>query len=88
MDILANIKTLDLESEDPLRDFVLQTWMRVASCLGPDFMPYLSYTMPQVMQSAALDAGFSVSDSSLLSSPDDTEDGWDAIDIGDTVCLA
>jgi hypothetical protein len=85
MDILAGIKTLDLEAEDPLRDFVLQTWMRVASCLGHDFIPYLSYTMPQVMQSVALEAGFTVSDSSLLSSTDDTEAGWDAIDIGDTV---
>eukprot|EP01127_Copromyxa_protea_P013419 TRINITY_DN361_c0_g2_i1.p1 TRINITY_DN361_c0_g2~~TRINITY_DN361_c0_g2_i1.p1 ORF type:complete len:890 (-),score=269.34 TRINITY_DN361_c0_g2_i1:66-2735(-) len=84
MDILANIKTLDLEAEDPLRDFVLQTWMRVASCLAQDFVPYLSYTMPQVLHSAALDAGFSVSDSSLLSTADEEEAGWDAIDIGDT----
>lgn len=85
MEILAKIKTLDLEAEDPLRDFVLQTWMRVASCLGQDFMPYLSYTMPQLMHSASLDAGFTVSDSSLLSGADETEQGWDAIDIGDTV---
>eukprot|EP01127_Copromyxa_protea_P013418 TRINITY_DN361_c0_g1_i1.p1 TRINITY_DN361_c0_g1~~TRINITY_DN361_c0_g1_i1.p1 ORF type:complete len:1095 (-),score=333.86 TRINITY_DN361_c0_g1_i1:67-3351(-) len=82
MEILANIKTLDLEAEDPLRDFVLQTWMRVASCLAEDFVPYLSYTMPQVLQSAALEAGFSVSDSSLAG--EEEEDGWDAIDIGDT----
>jgi len=85
MELLASIKTQDLQVEDPLRDFILQTWMRVASCLGADFMPYLSYTMPQILQSAALDAGVTLTDSSLLSSPDeDTEAGWDAIDVGDT----
>eukprot|EP01126_Amoeba_proteus_P036058 TRINITY_DN365_c0_g1_i1.p1 TRINITY_DN365_c0_g1~~TRINITY_DN365_c0_g1_i1.p1 ORF type:complete len:1122 (+),score=271.13 TRINITY_DN365_c0_g1_i1:75-3368(+) len=84
MELLLSFKTSDLEPDDPLRDFILQAWIRISSCLGSDFVPYLKFAMPHVMNSAMIDCNFSVSDSSLLTTEDDEEPGWEIVDVGDT----
>lgn len=47
---------------------MLQAWGRLCKCLGADFLPYLSVSMPVVLKSSQLKNYLSVSNDS------DTED--------------
>ncbi|XP_059309488.1 uncharacterized protein LOC132060469 [Lycium ferocissimum] len=56
-----SLQETDMEVEDPMRCLLLQAWHRLCKCLGADFVPYLSVSMPIVIKSATLKNYLSVS---------------------------
>ncbi|XP_075080753.1 uncharacterized protein LOC107769574 [Nicotiana tabacum] len=68
---VTSLQETHMEVEDPMRSLLLQAWGRLCKCLGADFLPYLSVSMPVVLKSAQLKNYLSVSNNS------DTEDSDD-----------
>lgn len=86
MDVLGAIQTVDMDADDPQRDFIVETWMRISTCLGEDFVPYLRFVVPPLIQTASLVAQISVSEGSIVVPEEDEEQpGWDVVDVGDKV---
>jgi hypothetical protein len=84
MEVLGAIKTVDMEADDPLRDFIVETWMRLSTCLGEDFIPYLRFVVPPLIQTASMEAQISVGDGSIVTPGEEEEQpGWDVLDVGD-----
>lgn len=81
MELMAKIQNEPAEPDDPQREFILQAWTRISTCLGEDFVPYLQYVMPPLIASASLDAPIRIHD--INAPEDDTELGWDYIDMGE-----
>nr|XP_016444285.1 PREDICTED: importin subunit beta-3-like [Nicotiana tabacum] len=65
---LTSLQETHMEVEDPMKSLLLQAWGRLCKCLGADFLPYLSVSMPVVLKSSQLKNYLSVSNDS------DTED--------------
>lgn len=87
MEILGAINTVELEADDPQRDFIVETWMRISTCLGEDFVPYLRFIVPPLLQTANINAQISISDGSIVTPGEEEEQpGWDVVDVGDKVC--
>jgi hypothetical protein len=53
MDIMLQTQQSKLESDDPQLNFFFQAWGRICSVLGQDFVPYLPFVMPPILQTAA-----------------------------------
>jgi hypothetical protein len=81
MDVLSQINTEELDTDDPHREFIMETWMRISSCLGMDFIPFLKYVVPPLIKIAENDDDLSISDSTIAE--DETPEGWDIVDVGD-----
>jgi hypothetical protein len=80
MDLLASIQNGTLDPDDPQREFMLQAWTRISTCLGEDFIPYLKYVMPPLLASAGLNASIRIHDANA---PEEDKDaGWEYIDVG------
>lgn len=84
MDLLAQIQNSNLDSDDPQREFMLQAWTRISSCLGDEFLPYLKFVMPPLIKSAGMNAGVHVLDGDAEENAPDEEEGWDYVNVGDT----
>eukprot|EP01114_Cavostelium_apophysatum_P016598 TRINITY_DN4762_c0_g1_i1.p1 TRINITY_DN4762_c0_g1~~TRINITY_DN4762_c0_g1_i1.p1 ORF type:complete len:1093 (-),score=369.83 TRINITY_DN4762_c0_g1_i1:62-3340(-) len=69
-----------MEADDPQVGFLLQSWARICRCMGQDFVPYLGYVMPQLIASASISPDVTVWDAD---SPEDEQDGYEFIPIGD-----
>ncbi|CAN4087497.1 unnamed protein product [Withania somnifera] len=54
MEVLMSIQGSEMETDDPTAGCKLQAWARLCSCLGEDFLPYLSVVMPPLLRSAQL----------------------------------
>jgi hypothetical protein len=81
MDLLTTAQNEPIDPDDPQREFMLQAWTRISTCLGVDFIPYLQYVMPPLLASAGLNAGIRILD---INAPEDDKDlGWDYIDVGE-----
>ena len=52
MDVMMQTQQEGLADDDPQTTFLLQSWARVAKCLGQDFVPYLPFVMPPLLKSA------------------------------------
>ncbi|PHT38540.1 hypothetical protein CQW23_22113 [Capsicum baccatum] len=61
---LISLQQTHMEEEDPMRCLLLQAWGGLCKSLGVDFIPYLSFSMPIILQSAALKNYLIVSDNS------------------------
>jgi hypothetical protein len=81
MDVLSTINTEELDTDDPHREFIMETWMRISSCLGMDFIPFLKYVVPPLIKIAENDDDLSITDSTIAE--DETPEGWDIVDVGD-----
>jgi hypothetical protein len=81
MDVLSTINTEELDTDDPHREFIMETWMRISSCLGIDFIPFLKYVVPPLIRIAENDDDLSITDSTIAE--DETPEGWDIVDVGD-----
>lgn len=62
MNILMKTQVSQLDSDDPQVYYMLQAWSRIAKALGQDFLPYLAYVMPPILQSAQLKPEVQVTD--------------------------
>jgi len=81
MEILAKTQEAPMDTDDPQREFMLQSWTRIATCLGEDFIPYLKFVIPPLLKSADLTAGIHILDPNTPT--DDDEPGWEYVDVGD-----
>ncbi|PHT53242.1 hypothetical protein CQW23_07704 [Capsicum baccatum] len=72
--MLISLQKIQMEVENPMRSLLLQG--RLCKCLGADFHPYLTITMPFVLKSVRLMNYLSVSNSS------DTDDSDDESNLG------
>lgn len=52
LNLLYNIEQSPLEPDDPMVNYLLQAWGRMAKVLGPDFIPYLDFVVPRLLQNA------------------------------------
>ncbi|KAJ8526273.1 hypothetical protein K7X08_028750 [Anisodus acutangulus] len=68
---LISLQETDMEVEDPMRCLLLQVWGRLCKCLGADFIPYLSVSIPIVLKSATLKNYLSVPNDSDTDDSDD-----------------
>lgn len=59
MNVLLSVQQ-NLAVDDPQTTFVLQACTRICQCLGEAFLPYMNFVLPPLLESAQLDAGFSV----------------------------
>ncbi|KAI3451336.1 hypothetical protein Pfo_008001 [Paulownia fortunei] len=57
------------DPHDPIRCPLLQAWGKLCKCLGTEFVPYLSLSMPQLLRSAQLTNYLDISENS-----DDSDD--------------
>ncbi|KAL5065352.1 hypothetical protein RYX36_027089, partial [Vicia faba] len=54
MDVLMSLQQSQLDADDPTASYMLQAWARLCKCLGQDFLPYMGFAMPPLLQSAQL----------------------------------
>ena len=56
MNLLLRTQTGEevMEADDPQSVYIIASWSRICKILGPDFAPYLSYVMPQILKVASL----------------------------------
>ncbi|KAL5134497.1 Cellulose synthase-like protein E2 [Glycine soja] len=68
MDVLMSLQQSQLDADDPTASYMLQAWARLCKCLGQDFLPYMGFVMPLLLQSAQLKP-----DVTITSADSDTE---------------
>ncbi|CAJ1922046.1 unnamed protein product, partial [Sphenostylis stenocarpa] len=68
MDVLMSLQQSQLDADDPTASYMLQAWARLCKCLGQDFLPYMGFVMPPLIQSAQLKP-----DVTITSADSDTE---------------
>ncbi|EFC44019.1 karyopherin beta [Naegleria gruberi] len=62
MEVLINTQQQTLDSDDPIVQHLHQAYTRIAKCLGEDFVPYLGFTVPPLLKSAAIEPDVTISD--------------------------
>jgi len=80
LDVLGSFNTMDMDPDDPQRDFILETWIRISTCLGDDFVPYLKFVVPPLLHAAGMVAEVQVQDGSVVEAV--PEPGWDIMSVG------
>ncbi|XP_057529235.1 uncharacterized protein LOC130807875 isoform X3 [Amaranthus tricolor] len=80
IEMLISLQGSLMESDD-LTSYILQAWARLCSCLGQDFVPYMSVVMPPLLRSAQLkpdmNLTYAESDNAIADSDNYTEDSDD-----------
>lgn len=77
MEILIKTLQAGLDSDDPQYHNILQAWARIAKCLGEDFVPYLPYIMPQLLQTAQQQPEVVITDAN--EDEDEEEEGMESV---------
>lgn len=77
MELMMRTQSSQLDPDDPQISFLLQSWARICRCMGPDFVPYLGYVMPPLLQSASINPDINVVEEG------EGQEGWDFIPVGD-----
>mmetsp|Transcript_8735 Transcript_8735/g.11822 ORF Transcript_8735/g.11822 Transcript_8735/m.11822 type:complete len:1130 (+) Transcript_8735:104-3493(+) len=82
MDLLVQLQSSTMESDDPTVSYMLQAWARLCKCLGAEFLPYLQVVMPPLLKSASLKTEMAIN---YLDEDDQNEDDddWETIELGD-----
>ncbi|KAF0980794.1 hypothetical protein FDP41_013277 [Naegleria fowleri] len=62
MEVLINTQQQTQDSDDPIVQHLHQAYTRIAKCLGEDFIPYLNFTIPPLLKSAAIEPDITISD--------------------------
>ena len=62
MELLINTQHQTLDTDDPVIQHLHQAYTRIAKCLGEDFIPYLDFTIPPLLKSAAVEPDVTISD--------------------------
>jgi hypothetical protein len=77
MQLLIRTQQGGLENDDPQHHHISQAWARIAKCLGADFLPYMNYVMPPLLQSADLQPEVIVSE--VDENDDQEEEGMESV---------
>lgn len=73
-----------METDDPTTSYMLQAWARLCKCLGQDFLPYMEFVMPPLLQSASLKPDVTITSADSDNDIDDSDDeSMETITLGD-----
>ena len=53
---------------------LLQAWARLCKCLGQDFLPYMEFVMPPLLQSASLKPDVTITSADSDNEIEDSDD--------------
>ncbi|RYR53963.1 hypothetical protein S245_020863 [Arachis hypogaea] len=83
MDVLMSLQQSQLEADDPTSSYMLQAWARLCKCLGQDFLPYMGFVMPPLLQSAQLKPDVTITSADSDTEFDNDDDSIETITLGD-----
>jgi len=78
LETMIKTQSSHLDPDDPQISFLLQSFARMCRCLKQDFVPYLQYVMPPLLQSAKLNPDVTITDADAPA-----PSGFDYIPVGD-----
>mmetsp|Transcript_481 Transcript_481/g.866 ORF Transcript_481/g.866 Transcript_481/m.866 type:complete len:1101 (-) Transcript_481:101-3403(-) len=82
MDVLVRTQGRGLDADDPQSFYLMQAYARICRCLKEQFIPYLPYVMPGLLEAAAQKPEIEVLDA-LEDDQAEEEEGLETIKIGD-----
>ncbi|XP_008811518.1 ran-binding protein 6-like [Phoenix dactylifera] len=74
MEVLMTLQGSQLETDDPITSYMLQAWARLCKCLGQDFLPYMNFVMPPLLQSAQLKPDVTITSADSDEDIDESDD--------------
>ncbi|GFZ20798.1 ARM repeat superfamily protein [Actinidia rufa] len=84
MEVLMSLQGSQMENDDPTTSYMLQAWARLCKCLGQDFLPYMSFVMPPLLQSAQLKPDVTITSADSDNEIDESDDeSMETITLGD-----
>ncbi|CAJ2671513.1 unnamed protein product [Trifolium pratense] len=83
MDVLMSLQQSQLDADDPTASYMIQAWGRLCRCLGQDFLPYMGFVMPPLLQSAQLKPDVSITSTDSDAEFDEDDDSIETITLGD-----
>ncbi|KAL9329415.1 hypothetical protein ACSQ67_004418 [Phaseolus vulgaris] len=84
MEVLMSLQVSQLETDDPTTSYMLQAWARLCKCLGQDFLPYMEFVMPPLLQSASLKPDVTITSADSDNDIEDSDDeSMETITLGD-----
>ncbi|TKY62898.1 Importin-5 protein [Spatholobus suberectus] len=83
MDVLMSLQQSQLDADDPTASYMLQAWARLCKCLGQDFLPYMGFVMPPLLQSAQLKPDVTITSADSDTEFDEDDDSIETITLGD-----
>ncbi|KAH1204811.1 Importin-5 [Glycine max] len=83
MDVLMSLQQSQLDADDPTASYMLQAWARLCKCLGQDFLPYMGFVMPPLLQSAQLKPDVTITSADSDTEFDEEDDSIETITLGD-----
>ncbi|KAH1050748.1 hypothetical protein AAZX31_08G112200 [Glycine max] len=84
MEVLMSLQVSQMETDDPTTSYMLQAWARLCKCLGQDFLPYMEFVMPPLLQSAALKPDVTITSADSDNDIEDSDDeSMETITLGD-----
>lgn len=84
MEVLMSLQGSQMETDDPTTSYMLQAWARLCKCLGQDFLPYMEFVMPPLLQSASLKPDVTITSADSDNDIDDSDDeSMETITLGD-----
>lgn len=84
MEVLMSLQGSQMESDDPTTSYMLQAWARLCKCLGQDFLPYMSFVMQPLLQSAQLKPDVTITSADSDNEADESDDdSMETITLGD-----
>jgi hypothetical protein len=84
MEVLMSLQVSQMEADDPTTSYMLQAWARLCKCLGQDFLPYMEFVMPPLLQSASLKPDVTITSADSDNEIDDSDDeSMETITLGD-----
>ncbi|CAJ1938559.1 unnamed protein product [Sphenostylis stenocarpa] len=84
MEVLMSLQGSQMETDDPTTSYMLQAWARLCKCLGQDFLPYMEFVMPPLLQSASLKPDVTITSADSGNDIEDSDDeSMETITLGD-----
>mmetsp|Transcript_5977 Transcript_5977/g.11754 ORF Transcript_5977/g.11754 Transcript_5977/m.11754 type:complete len:1102 (-) Transcript_5977:756-4061(-) len=83
MDVLVRTQGQRLDSDDPQSFYLMQAYARICRCLKEDFIRYLPFVMPGLLEAAAQKPDVEVQDALGDDEEDGDDDGMETITVGD-----
>ncbi|KAH0454990.1 hypothetical protein IEQ34_016914 [Dendrobium chrysotoxum] len=82
MEVLMSLQGSQIETDDPIANYMLQAWTRLCQCLGQDFLPYMNIVMPPLLQSAQLEPDVTITSADSEYMDDSNEDRVEIATLG------
>ncbi|PKU88088.1 hypothetical protein MA16_Dca020059 [Dendrobium catenatum] len=83
MEVLMSLQGSQIEIDDPIASYMLQAWTRLCQCLGQDFLPYMNFVMPPLLQSAQLEPDVTITSADSEYMDNSNEDRVEIANFGD-----